>query len=171
MKDELISSPLSWNRNKLSYLQTAMHTAKVLRSILSLTLLNPWPVWLRSALQLKRCSREEGRQLNRQAQQDLMVHLYLGKQDKTLNIKEYKHGSSFYAERKQIIIWSFWEENGKWVEERQTVMLMGSFVYLRTSNFKTASYYPSIIVLVEFHYIQEVRKASMNFNAKVMPTF
>lgn len=29
----------------------------------------------------------------------------------------------------------------------------------------------SITVFAEFHYIEEVRKASMNFNAKVMPIF
>lgn len=46
---------------------------------------------------------------------------------------------------------------------------MGSFAYLRTSNFKRASYYGSIIVFVEFYCIEEVRRVSTNFNAKVMP--
>lgn len=49
-------------------------------------------------------------------------------------------------------------------------MLIGTSAYSRTSNFKRASYYVSIIVFAEFHYIEEVRKASINFNAKVMPT-
>jgi len=45
---------------------------------------------------------------------------------------------------------------------------MGSFAYLRTQHFQTESQNANVIVLVKSQYIEEVRKASVNFNSEVM---
>lgn len=87
-------------------------------------------------------------------------------------INKYKQARSSYTERKKNYLLRFLR--GKWelaAKKRQTRILMGSFAYLRTQNFKTASQNVSITVLVKFQYIDKVRKASMNLNSEVMHIF
>lgn len=152
MKDELISTSLSWNGNKTSLLQTTTHMVKARRSVLSFSLPTLWPAGPRSA---PRSSGAGERRAGSRTQQDPVKRFSLGKQVKNLKDKGTQTSTFLlHCEKTNYLLRLL---RGKWElagRQRQTGMLMGSFGYLGTQNFKTASQSISITVLVKPQYIK-----------------